>query len=72
MECPLKVEVSIPGSFKKHFIYLNKVEGVTGLCGENIGRNKGFWLAIRNFWTKLLAQTFIMFQVSYWTNSSIL
>ena len=43
-ECPLKVEVFIPESFKIHFIHLDKVEDVTGLCGESIDRNKGFGL----------------------------
>ena len=41
-ECPLKVEVSIPESFKIHFIHLDKVEDVTGLCGESIDRNEEF------------------------------
>ena len=44
VECPLKVEVSIPESFKIHLIHLDKVEDVTGLCGEIIDRNKGFGL----------------------------
>ena len=44
VECPFKVEVSIPESFKRHFIHLDKVEDVTGLCGESIDRNKGFGL----------------------------
>ena len=71
VERPLKVEVSIPESFKIHFIHLDKVEDVTSLCGESIDRNKGFGF-IRNSWTKLLGQTFIMFQISYWTKSLIL
>ena len=41
VECPLKVKVSISESFKIHFIHLDKVEDVTGLCGESIDRNKG-------------------------------
>ena len=44
VECPLKVEVSILESFKIHFIHLDKVEDVTGLCGESMDRNKGFGL----------------------------
>ena len=42
VECPLKAEVSKPESFKIHLIHLDKVEDVTGLCGESIDRNKGF------------------------------
>ena len=41
---PLKVEVSIPDSFKMHFVHLDKVADVTGLCGQSIDRNKGFGL----------------------------
>ena len=44
VECPLKVEVSMPESFKIHLIHLDKVEDVIGLCGESIDRNKGFGL----------------------------
>ena len=52
VERPLKVEVSIPESFKTHFIHLDKVEDVTGLCGESIDRNKGF-----GFYQKFLDET---------------
>ena len=44
VECLLKVEISIPESFKIHFICPDKVEDVTGLCGESIDRNRGFGL----------------------------
>ena len=44
VECPLKVEVSMPESFKIHLIHLDKVEDVIGLCGESIHRNKGIGL----------------------------
>ena len=44
VECPLKVEVSMPESFKIHLIHLDKVEDVIGLCGEIFDRNKGFGL----------------------------
>ena len=44
VECPLKVEVSKPESFKIHLIHLDKDENVTDLCGESIDRNKGFGL----------------------------
>ena len=33
VQCPLKVEVSIPESLKIHFIYLYKIQDVTGLRG---------------------------------------
>ena len=42
VDCPLKVEVSIPESFKIHFVHLDKAEDVTGLCGVSIYRNNGF------------------------------
>ena len=61
VECPLKVEVSISESFKIHFIHLDKVKDVTCLCGESKDRSKGFGLVIRDSWTKLLGETFIMF-----------
>ena len=44
VECPLKVEVSIPEPFKVHFVHLDKAENVTGICDESIDRNKGFAL----------------------------
>ena len=46
VECPLKVEVSMPESFKIHLIHLDKVEDVIGLCGESIDRNNGFGLLL--------------------------
>ena len=54
-ERPLKVDVSIPESFKKHFIHLDKVEDVTGLCRGSIDRNKGFGLLSEIFgWNSLV------------------
>ena len=44
VEFPLKVEVSIPDSFKIHFIHLDKVEDVNGLCCDSTDRNKRFGL----------------------------
>ena len=38
VECPLKVEVSVPEFFKIPFIHLYKVDDVTGLCGKSIDR----------------------------------